>query len=140
MGTPDRDQKPTQRAVDEVVRVLNLCPDSEYVPQAEEILAKCYEHMAGHHYMVGRFYYRGQHYSSAIMRLKRILRERHFESYEKMPQVYFYLAEALRRDGKIEESRIYFEQFLEKYPESRLVKKVTKRLAQLAEETEESGG
>lgn len=131
MDKPDRDQKPTRKALAEFMRVINLCPDTDYAARAAEQIRVCNANLAGHEYAVGRYYYRSRGYNAAAQRFKRILRERQYEDFEDMPAVYYYLAKALLRDGKQEEARIYFQQLLEKYPESRFTGKAEKYLADM---------
>lgn len=131
MEKPDRDQKATRKALAEFMRVINLCPDSEYAALSQEQMKACNSNMAGHEYAVGYFYYRSRAFNAAAQRFKRILRDRQYEDYHNMPAVYYYLAEALRRDSKFEESRIYFQQSLEKYPDGEYSAKARSRLADI---------
>jgi len=131
MDKPDRDQKPTRKALAEFMRVINLCPDTDYAARAEEQIRVCNANLAGHEYAVGRYYYRSRGYNAAAQRFKRILRERQYEDFEDMPAVYYYLAQSLLRGGKQEEARIYFQQLLEKYPESRFTGKAEKNLTDM---------
>lgn len=131
MEKADRDQKATREALAEFMRVINLCPETDYAVRAEEQIKACNSNLAGHEYSVGYFYYRSRGYNAAAQRFKRILRDRQYEDYQDMPAVYYYLAESLRRGGKIEEARIYFQQLLEKFPESRFSGKAGGRLADM---------
>jgi len=131
MEKPDRDQKATRKSLAEFMRVINLCPDTDYATLAQEQMKACNSNIAGHEYAVGFFYYRSRGYNAAAQRFKRILRDRQYENFDKMPAVYYYLAESLRRGGKIEEARIYFQQLLEKYPECRFTGKAEARLADM---------
>jgi outer membrane protein assembly factor BamD len=131
MEKPDRDQKATREALAEFTRVINLCPDTDYANLAEQKMRDCNSNLAGHEYAVGRYYFRSRGFNAAAQRFKRILRDKQFEDFDDMPAVYYYLAEALRRGGKVEEARIYFQQLLERYPESRFVDKAEGRLADM---------
>jgi outer membrane protein assembly factor BamD len=131
MEKPDRDQKATRKALAEFMRVINLCPDTDYAARAKEQMKDCNSNMAGHEYAVGFFYFRSRGYNAAAQRFKRILRDRQYEDFHDMPAVYYYLAESLRRDGKWEESRIYFQQQLEKYPDGEYSAKARRRLADI---------
>ncbi len=131
MEKPDRDQKATRKALAEFMRVINLCPDSDYAALSQEQMKVCNSNMAGHEYAVGYFYYRSRGFNAAAQRFKRILRDRQYEDFHDMPAVYYYLAESLRRDSKIEESRIYFQQLLEKYPDCEYSAKAERRLADM---------
>jgi outer membrane protein assembly factor BamD len=131
MEKSDRDQKATREALAEFMRVINLCPDSDYAALAQEQIKACNSNLAGHEYSVGYFYYRSRGYNAAALRFKRILRDRQYEDFHDMPAVYYYLAESLRRGGKIEEARIYFQQLLEKFPDCRFSRKAGGRLADM---------
>lgn len=136
MDKPDRDQKSTRKALAEFLRVINLCPDTDYAERAREQIKSCNSNLAGHEYAVGFYYYRSRAYNSAAHRFKRILRDRQYDNFDDMPAVYYYLAESLRRDGKIEEARIYFQQLLEKFPDCRFSGKAGARLADMPDMAE----
>jgi len=131
MEKPDRDQKATREALAEFTRVINLCPDTDYAALAQEKIRTCNSNLAGHEYAVASYYYRSRGYNAAAQRFKRILRDKQFEDFNDMPAVYYYLAESLRRGGKLEEARIYFQQLLENYPDCRFVDKARGKLTDM---------
>lgn len=75
VGTPDRDQSSTKKALEAFRRVVRLFPDSPYARTARENIKTCRENLAGHELAVGVFYYRSKNYRAAMERFKGILED-----------------------------------------------------------------
>jgi len=53
---PLRDLTPLHEATDSLKQMLQLFPNSQYAPEAKEMLAKCIEELAQHEYLVAKYY------------------------------------------------------------------------------------
>lgn len=74
-STIDRDQTYTQKAIDEFKRLKQKFPDSEYVPKADEFLARCRKDLAEHEFYVAEFYYKTKRYQAAIDRYQALTQD-----------------------------------------------------------------
>jgi outer membrane protein assembly factor BamD len=70
---PLRDLKPVHEAVDSFQQVVEQFPDSQYTPEARELLAKCEEELAEHELEVARFYANVKAWEGAYLRLTYLL-------------------------------------------------------------------
>jgi outer membrane protein assembly factor BamD len=89
--TIDRDQTYTQKAIEEFKRLKQKFPDSEYIPKAEQYLARCRKDLAEHEFYVAEFYYRTKRYQAALDR------------YQALTQDYPDFAKNAEAKGRIEE-------------------------------------
>ncbi|MDD3580836.1 MAG: outer membrane protein assembly factor BamD [Desulfobacca sp.] len=90
-STIDRDQTFTARALQEFRRLKQKFPESEFIPKADEYSQKCLLDLAEHEFYVGEFYYKTEHYESALDRFLTV--EQEYPDYPKMAQVKKYIAE-----------------------------------------------
>ena len=75
MLSRDRDPSSARKAVETFRRLGKDYPKSEWTQKAQPRLVEALEHMAGHDFYVGVFYYRTNHFEAAIGRFKRVLTE-----------------------------------------------------------------
>lgn len=113
---PDRDQKNTRKALEEFRKAVDSYPNGEHYQEAYKMLLECYSHLAQHEYGVAFYYFRTHHYQAAVDRLKELLKNYPESIYQ--PKHFFYLAEALRRQGQDSESCVYYDRLLNKWPTS----------------------
>jgi outer membrane protein assembly factor BamD len=73
--TIDRDQTPTEKALEEFRRLQKKFPQSEYAAKAEKYKQKCLNDLAEHEFYVATFYYRTKHYPSAMDRFQAVAQE-----------------------------------------------------------------
>ena len=70
---PLRDLTPAKEAVAALRQMLDLFPDSEFAPEAREILASCQEDLAMHELEVARYYVTSKGWQGAYQRLTYLL-------------------------------------------------------------------
>ncbi len=73
--TIDRDQTPTQKAMEEFRRLQKKFPQSQYAAKAEKYKQRCINDLAEHEFYVGEFYFKTKHYPSALDRFQAISQE-----------------------------------------------------------------
>lgn len=73
MLSPDRDQTNTRKAIEAYERLIQNYPDSPYVYEARQRIAKARERLAKHELYVARFYFRTGRYRGAYYRLLYLL-------------------------------------------------------------------
>lgn len=73
--TTDRDQTPTEKALEEFRRLQKKFPQSEYATKAEKYKQKCLNDLAEHEFYVGSFYFRTKHFPSALDRFQALSQE-----------------------------------------------------------------
>ncbi len=66
---PLRDLAPLHEATDSLKQMLQLFPNSQYAPEAKEMLAKCLEELAQHEYLIAKYYANVQAWVGAKQRL-----------------------------------------------------------------------
>ena len=73
--TIDRDQTPTEKALEEFRRLQKKFPQSEYAAKAEKYKQRCLNDLAEHEFYVGAFYFRTKHFPSALDRFQALSQE-----------------------------------------------------------------
>lgn len=117
---PDRDQSLTLQAIDEFRKVEAVFPDSPYVEQARRKIEECYDLLAEHERVIGRFYQRRKAWGAAIDRYRTILVQ--YPRFSNTPRVLFDLGVCLLRTGKWTEAQAFFDRLAREAPEEDLVK------------------
>ena len=112
---PDRDQTPTQRALEEYQRLLDISPASPLAEQARARIAECRQSLARAEFLAGYFYQRTrQACRSAIFRYEALLRD--YPDYGRADEVLFRLAECLLEVGRSPEALPHLARLLKDYP------------------------
>ena len=75
IDTPDRDQTSAQKALESFHRLMEQFPKDQYAVRANEHIDQCQKSLAGHAYVVGRFYYKTKHYKAALHRFMSVISE-----------------------------------------------------------------
>jgi outer membrane protein assembly factor BamD len=114
---PDRDQAPTQKALTEFERFLDLYPNSSFVEKAKERIRECRQSLARAEFLAGYFYQRTRRaYRASILRYQGILTN--YPDYEELDEVLFRLGECLILAGRKAEALPHLQQLLDTYPQS----------------------
>jgi len=127
---PDRDQMPTERALAEYQRLLDVYPQSSYVEQVRARIRECRQSLAKAEFMAGYFYQRSrQAWRAAILRYEGIVSE--YPDYEDFDQVLFRIAECLAASGRSAEALPQLGRLLAEYPTSSYAQPARKLMADL---------
>ncbi len=123
----DRDQAPTRSAVEELQRLIQLYRNSPYAEEGRKLLLECHEVLASHEFQVGSFYLKTlKACRGAIARCKNVLEK--YPSFSKTDGVYFELGEAHVLCNNPMEAMPYYQQLIDKFPDSSLKEKAEERL------------
>lgn len=118
---PDRDQTATREAIDQYRALIREYPDSGYSGAARERIRQLTDLLAEHDFGVGYFYLRKGSTASALSRFASI--EQRFPDYGSRDKLFYYQAVALRRLGRKDEARRYFDRVIEEFPQSDFARK-----------------
>ena len=129
LNTIDRDPGPMRKAMAAFERVVSQYPQSLYVQEAQEKIAKLKLRALKHEFLIGHFYYRTEAYPAAIARFNKILTKETDDALRE--KTLYYLGLAHFESGAFAEASNIFRQFMEKYPQSEFGKKIIKIQAKL---------
>jgi len=127
--SPGRDQTKTKQALAEFKKVVTNFPLSEQVTASREQIRECEEMLAAHNLTIGIHYYKVYALKASTIRLTEILTE--FPYFTKMDKVYYYLGDSYFRWNKYEEGTPFLRKLVTDYPESKYIKRATKRLQEI---------
>lgn len=127
----DRDQAQTKKAIEELVKVRNLYPSSDYAGQAEQKADEAREVLAEHDFRIASFYYKQRAYSGAVQRFRDILES--FPNYSRKDRLYLTLGQSLFALDKKDEGRLYLQRLLGEFPDSRYAGEAKQLLAEPVE-------
>ena len=82
---PDRDLSDIHEALGAYQQLINLYPNSEYMPEAVSRVNDLNELLAEHDYIVGQFYFRNKRYEGALWRFENI--RENFPNFSKIETV-----------------------------------------------------
>lgn len=117
MESPDRDQDPTQLAIEEFEKLIQLYRNSRYAEQGRELLAECYETIAESEFRVGLFYLDiRKHCRAAIARFSDVIAK--YPTFSKLDEVYFRLGTAYQMCNQPNEALPNFQRVVDNYPDS----------------------
>ena len=117
-NSPDRDQAPTEKALAEYERLLDVYPQSTYVEQTRGRIHECRQSLARAEFNAGYFYQRTrQAWRAAILRYEGILND--YPEYDDLEQVIFRMGECLAASGRKAEALPYLGRLIAEYPTSR---------------------
>ncbi len=119
MLSKDREQTPTQKALQTFRRLLKEYPKSKRAETVGFLAQRCRNRLAEHEVYVGRFYLRTGHYQAAINRLKGILDK--YPNYYYRDEAFFYLGTAYLKLQKKKEAADAFNTLFDQFPNSRYV-------------------
>jgi outer membrane protein assembly factor BamD len=115
---PDRDQTPTQNALEEFERFKDIFPDSPLGEVATARIAELRQSLARSEYLAGYFYQKTRRaYRSAILRYEALLKD--YPDYGHMDEVLYRLGECLALSGRGPEALPYLARVANEYPQSK---------------------
>jgi outer membrane protein assembly factor BamD len=115
---PDRDQTPTQNALEEFQRFKDIFPDSPLTEVADARIAECRQSLARAEFLAGYFYQKTRRaWRSAILRYEALLKD--YPEYAQMDEVLFRLGECLAMAGRGPEALPYLSRVASEYPQSK---------------------
>ncbi|MFC2167152.1 outer membrane protein assembly factor BamD [Acidobacteriota bacterium] len=132
--SPGRDQTKTKQALGEFKKVVTNFPLSEQVADSREKIRECEERLASHNLTIGVHYYKVYALKASTIRLTEILTE--FPYFSKMDKVYYYLGDSYFRWNKFEEGTPFLRKLITDYPESKYIKRATKRIKEMEKNQE----
>ena len=128
--SPDRDQEPTELAVEEFEKLLELYRNSRYAEEGREILKECYERLAESEFGVGTFYLNiRKHCRASIPRFQTVIEE--YPTYSKIDEVHFRIGFAYQMCGQPVEALTHFRHVIDNYPESEFREEAQSRLSDI---------
>jgi outer membrane protein assembly factor BamD len=114
---PDRDQTPTQHALEEYKRLVDIFPSSPLAETARARIVECRQSLARAEFLAGYFYQRTrQAYRAAILRYEALLRD--YPDYGRSDEVLFRLAECLTLVGRGAEALPHLARLIQDHPQS----------------------
>jgi outer membrane protein assembly factor BamD len=129
---PGRDQTKTKQALAEFKKVVTNFPRSLQVAESREKIKDCEERLAAHTLTIGVHYYKVYALKASTIRLTGILTE--YPNFSKMDKVYFFLGDSYFRWNKFEEATPYLRKLITDFPESKYIKRATKRMQEIEKE------
>lgn len=127
--SPGRDQTKTKQALAEFKKVVTNFPRSVEVADSREKIKDCEERLAAHILTIGVHYYKVYALKASTIRLIGILTE--YPYFSKMDKVYFFLGDSYFRWNKFEEATPYLRKLITDFPESKYIKRATKRMLEI---------
>lgn len=116
-NSPERDQGPTEKALAEYERLLDLYPQSSYVEPARARIRLCRQNLARAEFSAGYFYQKTrQAWRAAILRYEGIVNE--YPDFEEFDAVLYRLAQCLDASGRKAEALPNLSRLLAEYPTS----------------------
>ena len=115
--SPDRDQEPTELAVEEFEKLVELYRNSQYAEEGRELLAECYETLAESEFRIGLFYLQiRKHCRASIPRFQRVLAD--YPTFSKLDEVHFRIGSAYQLCRQPDEAAPHFRAIIDSFPES----------------------
>lgn len=111
---PDRDQTNTRKALEELRKVIDNYPNSEYYKPAYDKLIECYSLLAEHEFYIARFYSRTGKPKASVDRLRSLLKTYPETVYK--PEYIYYLAKGLMDIADPQEGCKYIDMLLTRWP------------------------
>jgi len=126
--SPDRDQALTRQAIQEFQKIATVYPTSPFVAQGKEKIEGCYDRLAEHERLVGRFYQKRKKYNAAIDRYRAVLDQ--YPHYHQTGEVLFDLGKCLLKVGNRPEAEEFFTRLFQDQPNSKLARRAKDLLAE----------
>lgn len=129
MNAPDRDQKNSYRAQEEIRRFLTQFPDSDYAPIARQYLLDVQETLARGDLGVGRFYEERGNLAGARGRYNEIVEK--YPTFSMMDEVLMHQASVMEKSNNPDEAAIYYGKIVSGWPFSKYADQAKSRLNSL---------
>jgi outer membrane protein assembly factor BamD len=121
-NSPDRDQVPTEKALEQFQRLLDRFPDSKYTELGRQRVVVCRQSLARSEFLAGYFYEKSRKaYRASIIRYQGVLSE--YPDYDHMDEVLYHLGFSLSQQGRNAEALPILAKLTKNYPDSPLTKK-----------------
>jgi outer membrane assembly lipoprotein YfiO len=117
MRAPDRDQQYSVKAAQQIQKMLDQFPDSDYIPIAKQYLAEVHENLAQGDYGVGMFYFDKGNYFGSQSRLKEIVDK--YPTFSGMDDAMFRLAQSYEQLNNKDEAATYYAKIAQGFPFSK---------------------
>lgn len=117
------DETPSRLAIKSFVGFLRDYPNNPYKEKVYTYITNCAIEIYKHELFVAKFYDKLNHFKAAKNRLDYMYK--HFRDVSFNDEMLFEMGEVYLHLGKKEQSKVFFKQLKEKYPNSRYVKEVT---------------
>ena len=135
--SPERDQEPTELAIEEFEKLTELYRNSPYADEGRVLLAECYETLADSAFRKGLFYLKVRKAcKAAIARFEAVLDR--FPTYRKMDELHFRLGSAYQMCRLPAEAMPHLQQVVDDFPSSKFREDSQEILATLETETSPS--
>ncbi len=125
----EKDQKQLSRAVESLKAFLAKRPDSKYVPEAKDVLAKAEGRLAAHEWYVASFYWSRSKWAGAAGRLQTLVDKYPGSKHE--VDALFRLAEAYQKLDERTRAQRALQQLIVKHPDDRRRPEAERLLAKL---------
>ncbi len=115
--SPDRDQEPTELAIEEFEKLTELYRNSRYAEEGRVLLAECYETIAESVFRKGLFYLKNRkHCRGAIARFQAVLDS--YPTFSKKDELHFRMGSAYQMCQLLAEAMPHFQQVVDEFPDS----------------------
>jgi len=125
--TPDRDQTPTQKALEEFEILIKQMPDSPFVSDGQQRAVTARKKLAEKEVYVAVFYFSRENYAAAAARAAGALQRYPGSEFE--DQALYYLGESLWRLEQKDEARVAFQRLVQDHTQSEWAPFAARRLA-----------
>lgn len=115
------------RALEEFEKLKQMFPRNPYKDIIDMKIEKSRNIIAEYEFLVGKFYYKKGSYNAAVGRFEGLLKN--YPDYKGEANVLFFTGMSFRKLGQKEKASEYLTLFMEKYPNSKLVKDAKKALS-----------
>jgi len=132
---PSLDPKYTVQAVQQFQRFVEDYPNSDLVPEAEELLQECRTKLAEKEFKSAILYRKMQNYTSALVYFNSVL-DNFYDTEFVRPSMYW-RGECLFKLKRFEESVDALKSYVDRYPKDRFVSRANRRLKQMQAEIAE---
>ena len=114
MREPDRDSTYAIKAERELIKFLEIYPDSELAPTADEFLWEVQENLADGIQGVGDFYFTKDSHLASESRFKEVLDR--YPDYSGLSTTLYRLGQSLEGLGRVEEATVYYSRLVPSIP------------------------
>ena len=135
---PERDQTATLEAIRELQRFLDSYPNSKYRPEVVKLHREARDRLSESEFKVGLLYYRVKWNQGALMRFTELVRSD--PDYTKRDELFFYLAETLKRANALPEALPVYERVVKEFANSKYKERSEKRIAEVKRLLGAAGG
>lgn len=111
------DQTYTLKAIEELQRFIEEYPQSEFIPQATDIMSQCRNKLAKKEFKNGELYRKMSYYRSAILYFESVLNNYYDTEWAEKSQ--YWLAYCLQKNDQYIRAKQEYKKYLEKHPDSK---------------------